>query len=208
MGCRSDKVLSDRGSPKHSNFPSALITKPSQLVRGAVSHEDRRSSLPSQTETSPQELEGWTLVSSKGYRSEHNTLHSSQKFFQKNDRNITTKVSNSGYNESLRGTHENLPKGVVRLCDHFLQGQKVSSHPAYCCFSCSKNSKFHYGIWRRSKMKWQVMRPRPRDVHVAVPFQICRHYRNGSECRPSCKFAHGEEELTLWTTQRQAGRYD
>ena len=57
-------------------------------------------------------------------------------------------------------------------------------------------------------MKWQVMRPRPRDVHFAVPFQICRHYSNGSECRTSCTFAHGEEELALWTTQRQAGRYD
>ena len=57
-------------------------------------------------------------------------------------------------------------------------------------------------------MKWQLMRPRPRDVHVAVPFQICWHYSNGRECRLSCKFAHGKEELTLWTTQRQAGSYD
>ena len=53
-----------------------------------------------------------------------------------------------------------------------------------------------------------MMRPHPRDVHFAVPFQICWHYSNGRECRPSCKFAHGEEELALWTTQRQAGRYD
>ena len=122
------------------------------------------------------------------------------------NRNITTNVSNSGCNELPQDTHKNLPKGVVRLCNHFLQGREV--HPAYCCFICSKNSKFQYGIWRRSKMKWQVMRPRPRDVPFAVPFQICWDYRNGGECRPSCKFAHGEEELALWTTQRQAGRYD
>ena len=46
------------------------------------------------------------------------------------------------------------------------------------------------------------------NVHFAVPFEICRHYSNGSECRPNCTFAHGKEELALWTTQRQEGRYD
>ena len=119
-----------------------------------------------------------------------------------------TSKAQSGPHRNTQVTQENLPKGVVRLCSHFLQGQKASSQPAYCCFSCEKNSKFQYGVWRRSKRKWQVMRPLPRDVHFAVPFQICWHYSNGRECRPSCIFAHGEEELALWTTQRQAGRYD
>ena len=335
-------------------MPSSPITTPSQRhVRGAVSQEDNRYSLPIQTETAAQEPEGWTLVTSKGYRSEHNTLHPSRKLFQKTDLahdykrksfegrekqtpnspfnsklstntypgldwsssaapsnaedsgrlktsrlksqmatkiqesfsdrytppsssfaksslssqsvipcsqwsagngrvesdeagpisqwkclenisplkmfqslkvdssttltsktqsgphpNITTKVSNSGYNTSPQVTNENLPKGVVRLCKHFLQDQKAYSQPAYCCFNCGKNSKFEYGIWRSVKRKWQVMRPRPKDVHFAVQFEICWHYSNGSECRPNCTFAHGEEEQALWTTQRQEGRYD
>ena len=116
---------------------------------------------------------------------------------------ITTEVSNLRSNVS-QGRQEILPKGVVRLCQHYVNDQKTPS----CCFSCSKNSKsrFEYGIWRSTERKWQLIRPYPRDVKFLTPFRICWHYSNGSECVPSCKFAHGEEELNLWSTRRQAGK--
>ena len=49
------------------------------------------------------------------------------------------------------------------------------------------------------------MRPYPREVSLETPFEICWHYRRGEKCGQSCTFAHGEEELTTWTTQRQSG---
>ena len=122
---------------------------------------------------------------------------------------ITTDSSNFD-NNSIQGGQDKMPKGVVFLCNHFLQDRKTAIQPPYICFSCSKlkYTNFVHGIWRSSEREWQLMRPYPKDVHPEVPFQICRHYRNGLKCRPSCSFAHGEEELTLWTRERQTGRND
>lgn len=49
--------------------------------------------------------------------------------------------------------------------------------------------------------------PRPYPVHVKskTPFQMCKHYASGMRCKESCTFAHGEEELSKWTMQRNRG---
>lgn len=101
------------------------------------------------------------------------------------------------------------PPGVSTLCEHFLQdngkGQPFR-HPKPCS-NCTKRSKIAYGIWKSDTKEWQVMRPYPRDVSPNVPFQLCWHFNNGEKCqkRP-CTFAHGIEELKLWTSERQSGR--
>ena len=49
--------------------------------------------------------------------------------------------------------------------------------------------------------------PRPYPVHVKskTSFQMCKHYASGMKCKESCTFAHGEEELSQWTMQRNRG---
>ena len=112
--------------------------------------------------------------------------------------------SNSG-NQTTQSTSHKPPREVVSLCNHFLQDRKTPLQPPYRCFNCSKRSKFVFGIWQSSKREWQVMRPYPKNINFETPFQICWRYRNNEKCRESCTFAHGEEELALWTTERQAG---
>ena len=101
------------------------------------------------------------------------------------------------------------PSGVSTLCEHFLQDNRKGQpfrHPKPCS-NCIKRSKIAYGIWKSDTKEWQVMRPYPRDVNPNVPFQLCWHFSNGVKCqkRP-CTFAHGIEELKLWTSERQSGR--
>ena len=50
--------------------------------------------------------------------------------------------------------------------------------------------------------------PRPYPVHVKskTPFQMCKHFANGMRCKESCTFAHGDEELSQWTMQRNRGK--
>ena len=48
-------------------------------------------------------------------------------------------------------------------------------------------------------------RPYPKNVNSKTPFQICKHYASGMRCRETCTFAHGEEELSEWTMQRDKG---
>ena len=119
--------------------------------------------------------------------------------------NGNPKMEAASNSKSTSCTLDKLPKGVVRVCEHFVQTNKTPSKPPYSCLSCSRQSKFLHGIWQNSKKKWQVMRPYPREVSRETPFEICRRYRRGEKCGQSCPFAHGEEELTTWTTQRQAG---
>ena len=101
------------------------------------------------------------------------------------------------------------PPGVSTLCEHFLQDNRKGQPFRYPkpCPNCTKRSKLMYGIWRSDTKEWQVMRPYPRDVSPTVPFQLCWHFSNGVKCQKSpCTFAHGMEELTFWTSERQSGR--
>ncbi|XP_068674039.1 3'-5' exoribonuclease HELZ2-like [Montipora foliosa] len=120
--------------------------------------------------------------------------------------NGNPKMEAASNSKSTSCTLDKLPKGVVRVCEHFVHTNKTPSKPPYSCLSCSRQSKFLHGIWQNSKKKWQVMRPYPREVSLETPFEICWRYRRGEKCGQSCTFAHGEEELTTWTTQRQSDR--
>lgn len=58
--------------------------------------------------------------------------------------------------------------------------------------------------WRRSsKKERQCMRSYPKELNSKVPFQLCWHFSDGFKCQRSpCTFAHGEEELKFWTSER------
>ena len=102
-----------------------------------------------------------------------------------------------------------VPPGVFTLCVHFLQDNKKGQpfrNPKPCS-NCTKRLKLVYGIWRTDTKEWQVMRPYPKDVSPNVSFQLCKHFSNGVKCQKNpCTFAHGDEELMLWTSERQSGR--
>ena len=101
------------------------------------------------------------------------------------------------------------PSGVSTLCRHFLQDNRKGQpfrHPKPCP-NCTKRSKLVYGIWRSGTKEWQVMRPYPKVVNPNVPFQLCKHFSGGVKCQNiPCTFAHGNEELMFWTSERQSGR--
>ena len=100
------------------------------------------------------------------------------------------------------------PPGVSTICVHFLQDNRKGQpfRQPKPCLNCTKHSKLMYGIWRSDTKEWQVMRPYPKDVNPNVPFQLCRHFSNGDKCQKCpCTFAHGREELSFWTSERQSG---
>ena len=101
------------------------------------------------------------------------------------------------------------PPGVSTLCVHFLQDNRKGQpfRQPKPCPNCTKHSKLMYGIWRSDTKEWQVMRPYPKDVNPDVPFQLCWHFSKGVKCQKCpCTFAHGNDELIFWTSERKTGR--
>ena len=107
-----------------------------------------------------------------------------------------------------------IPDGVFVVCDDFLHKNfkraASISEKNKACKGCENRSKLKYAIWSDISKQWQVIRPYPAEkVPPNVAFSQCRQYAVNIPClRTPCSFAHGEQELQMWTLEREGGMFN
>ena len=121
----------------------------------------------------------------------------------------TSKVLQSGVLNDSRKT----PDNVFVVCDDFLEKHRRRPASIYekikACKGCENRSKLRYAVWSDNSKEWQVIRPYPIEkVPANVAFSVCRQYALKVPCLWSaCSFAHGQEELLMWTMEREGGKF-
>ena len=108
--------------------------------------------------------------------------------------------------------YRRVPTGVYVVCDDFLQknGKRAASifDKSKACKGCENRSKLKYAFWSDIWKQWELIRPFPKEVEKFVAFKECRQYSKHERClRIPCLFAHGEQEVTMWTMERERGKY-
>ena len=106
-----------------------------------------------------------------------------------------------------------IPDGVFVVCDDFLQKNlrlaKSIREKTKPCKGCENRSKLKYAFWSNNNRQWQIIRQYPEKVPSHVAFSVCRQYAINTPClRMPCSFAHGQEELDMWTLEREGGKLD
>ena len=94
-----------------------------------------------------------------------------------------------------------IPEGIVVVCEDFLQNIiKVKT-----CKFCEERGILKYAAWNKNHCYWQVMRPYPRfKLPPRATFDVCKHFASGRKClKEPCTFPHGEQEIMMWTLERQ-----
>ena len=105
-----------------------------------------------------------------------------------------------------------IPKGVFVMCDHFLQKHLKPAESIYektkACKGCENRSKLRYAVWNDKSKQWQIIRSYPEKVPAHVAFKECRQHVMNIPClRTPCSFAHGQEELLMWTLEREGSEF-
>jgi len=105
-----------------------------------------------------------------------------------------------------------IPKGVFVVCDDFLQKHLKRAGSIYektkACKGCENRSKLRYAVWNNKSKQWQIIRSYPEKVPAKVAFKECRRRVMNIPCeRTSCSFAHGQEELLMWTLEREGSEF-
>ena len=104
-----------------------------------------------------------------------------------------------------------IPEGVFVVCDDFLQKNLKRAASIYektkACKGCENRSKLKYAVWSDNSKQWEIIRPYPAEkVPPNVAFAECRQYVSNIPClRTPCSFAHGQQELLMWTLEREGG---
>ena len=106
-----------------------------------------------------------------------------------------------------------IPDGVFVVCDDFLQKNlripRSILNKSKACKGCENRSKLKYAFWNNNNRQWQIIRQYPEKVPSHVAFSVCRQYAiNTPYLRIPCSFAHGQEELDMWTLEREGGKLD
>ena len=98
-----------------------------------------------------------------------------------------------------------IPEGVYVVCEHFLQ----NIVKAKTCQFCEERGILKYAAWNKNHSRWQVMRPYPRfNLPPRATFDVCKHFASGRQCpKEPCTFPHGEQEIVMWTLERQGRKY-
>ena len=127
----------------------------------------------------------------------------------------SSSVSNTKISTApLPNTFRKIPDDVFVVCDDFLQKNFKRAASIYekkkACKGCEIRSKLKYAIWSDIKKQWQIIRPYPAEkVPPNVAFSQCRQYPLNTSClRTPCSFAHGEQELQMWTLEREGGMFN
>lgn len=113
---------------------------------------------------------------------------------------------------SSSNTFRNIPKGVFVVCDDFLQKNLKRGASIYekvkACKGCEIRSKLKYAVWCDNSKQWQLIRPYPAEkVPANVAFSECGQYSTNKPCRRTpCTYAHGQQELIMWTMEREASK--
>ena len=123
-------------------------------------------------------------------------------------------MANSEINQQTSSnTFTKIPDGVFVVCEDFLQKNlripRSILNKSKACKGCENRSKLKYAFWNNNNREWQKIRPYPEKVPSHVAFSVCRQYAINTSClRTPCSFAHGQEELDMWTLEREGGKLD
>ena len=107
-----------------------------------------------------------------------------------------------------------IPKGVYVVCDDFLWKNLRRPASIYektkACKGCENRSRLKYAVWSDNSKQWQLIRPYPAEkVPANVAFKECAHHASNKPClKNPCSFAHGQLELTVWTMEREGGKFN
>lgn len=134
----------------------------------------------------------------------------------------TSKMLQSGGLTSTKTTAEQapyslndsrkIPDNVFVVCDDFLQKHLKRPASIYekckACKGCENRSKLKYAVWNDNSKEWQIIRQYPIEkVPANVAFSVCRQYATNTCPRTTCSFPHGQEELLMWTMEREGGKF-
>ena len=108
--------------------------------------------------------------------------------------------------------YRKIPNGVYVVCDHFLWKNRNRAASIFektkACKGCDNRSKLKYAFWSDIWKQWELIRPYPEKVPANVAFKECRQYSTNMPClKTPCAFAHGQQELTMWTLEREKGKF-
>ena len=120
-------------------------------------------------------------------------------------------MTNAEINQMSSNKFTKIPDGVFVVCDDFLQKNlrlaKSIREKTKACKGCENRSKLKYAFWSNNNRQWQIIRQYPEKVPSHVAFSVCRQYAINTPClRIPCSFAHGQEELDMWTLEREGGK--
>lgn len=107
-----------------------------------------------------------------------------------------------------------IPKGVFVVCDDFLWKHRNRAASIYekskACKGCEIRSRLKYAVWSDNSKQWELIRPYPAErVKASVAFKECAQYSSNRPClKTPCSFAHGQQELLMWTMEREGSKFD
>lgn len=106
-----------------------------------------------------------------------------------------------------------IPKDVYVVCDHFLFENRKRPASIYdkckACKGCENRSRLKYAVWSDNTKQWELIRPYPaKYVPAKVAFKECKQYSANRPClKTPCSFAHGQQELVMWTMEREGSKF-
>ena len=106
-----------------------------------------------------------------------------------------------------------IPKGVFVVCDDFLRKHLKRAASIYekskSCKGCENRLRLKYAFWSDSSKQWELIRPYPAEkVPANIAFKECAQYATNRPClKTPCSFAHGQQELLMWTMEREGSKF-
>ncbi len=107
-----------------------------------------------------------------------------------------------------------IPNGVFVVCDDFLWKHRNRAASIYekskACKGCEIRLRLKYAVWSDNSKQWELIRPYPAEsVKASVAFKECAQYSSNRPCiKTPCSFAHGPQELLMWTMEREGSKFD
>ena len=207
---RTNTTSASLESSGRSSTPVVLSTTfanvPSHVAQNSVPCQSSPADRPTNTSSSTRS------TSFEQYKRPSTPLPPSGKPATMTSPATTPSKTGSVPSSSSDNDFRKIPKGVYVVCDHFLEG--TQKRPAKICEikpckGCENRSKLKYAVWSDNRKRWQLIRPYPEKVRVNVAFKECKHYASNLPClKKPCLFAHGQQELTMWTMEREGGKFN
>ena len=170
---------------------------PSEVRPGKPTNELLSSMYSSEVHGQTSSSTGFTYFTSAGQSDRSSNPVTFSQSFQTNS---ATRKHTLNPPPGLNGPIK-IPEGVYVVCEHFLQ----NIIKAKTCQFCVERGILKYAAWNNYHSRWQVMRPYPRfKLPPRATFDVCKHFASGRPCvKDPCTFPHGEQEIIMWTLERQ-----
>ena len=206
--------MSNSDTPKNTSFLSTCPTRPDegyQITDASVAATEQS---PTDTLINANSSAWASHINASGRTAPALPLDNSSIVASQMVKGSSVSSMNPGAEQSANtfSNPRKIPKGVFVVCDDFLQknlkraasiAEKIKT-----CKGCENRAKLRYAVWNGKSKQWQIIRPYPEKVSAKVAFSECRQYVMNTPCpRTQCSFAHGQEELLMWTLEREGSKF-